>query len=206
MWQNLVMWQKLCLVIAMTIATIGGEVHASIVIFKFQGEVLGLDPLLASEFSVGEEISGTYAFDSNATASVNGDFPFSVVSFEGFVGDYNFKMVGLGDISLNGGYSVIGSTEGNSVGVASPILHALQFAGGSLPLGALPLTPPDLSQFSSLLFTLDFLDPIAFPPPRLVGRIDSLTIVPEPSHFLIGMLGLVTVAIRRRGRTAAHPL
>lgn len=128
----------------------------------------------------------------------------SVVSFEGSVGNYNFKMNSLGDIVLNGGYTVVGLTEGNSVGTAFPVLHALQFSGGSLPLGVLPLTPPNLGQFSSLLFTLDFLDPALPQPPRLIGRINSLTIVPEPTHFLISTLGLISLVKWRRSRSTDY--
>ena len=147
---------------------------------------------------MGEAIQGFYSFDTNAQPDVSGNFVFSVVAFEGTVGDYSFRLQGLADIGLNGGYIVTGSTQADSVAGIAPILHSLQFGGGSLPVGVLPTTPPDLSQFATRLFTLDYFDGVNFP--RLTGRIDSLTVVPEPSCFLIALSAVVVVASQRNRR------
>ncbi len=190
----------IAILLVLVSSALASHAEAAIVIFQFEGVVTIVPTELSSEFQVGEAIRGTYAFESTTPPSVNGDFSSAVVSFDGSVGDYKFSTAGLGDIALNGGYMVVGLTEANNIGSYSTLVHAIQLRGGSLPLGVLPLVPPDLNQFSERLFTLDYLDFDSGLLSRLTGQIDSIAIVPEPSPLAASLCLLGAAFFGRRAR------
>ncbi len=181
--------------VVLAFSMIAQPVEAAIVVFRFEGVVTDVPVALNSEFNVGETIEGSYAFESTSSPDVGGNFIGAVLSFEGMIGDYKFVTSGLGDIGVDGGYTVAGFTQANNVGSQVAILHAIQLLGGSLTPGVLPLQPPDLGQFSARLFTLDFLAG-----PRLIGQIDSISIVPEPSSLAICFFLLGAQVLRRTKR------
>ncbi|MCA9127580.1 MAG: PEP-CTERM sorting domain-containing protein [Planctomycetales bacterium] len=173
---------------------------AAIVGFTFTGSVTSVPASLASEFSVGEAIAGSYQFESTSIP-VGSSYFASVTGFSVNIGgDYSLTANGLGDIDVQDGavdsYIVASFSVGSAVGAATPTLHAIQLTdptGTAISGTGLPLTPPNVGNFASRLFTLDYSNGS-----RLVGQIDTISAVPEPAGFALATIAVVGLFSRRR--------
>ena len=182
--------------------------------FFFTGAVDEVPDELASHFSVGDVISGSYTFDTTATSSTAGDgsktYAFSVSNFDMHINGYGLTQAGAvnGDILVGDNvagrdlYWVVGGfSSGESLDGMEPVLHSFQLedsSGQALTTDALPLLPVDLSPFDSRLIAIDFSNGAGFS--RLSAQLTSLA-VPEPAMHILGMLGgLALLASKRRHR------
>lgn len=180
---------------------------AALVVFDFTATVSDVPVELQSRFSVGQSIVGSYTFESTTPPTANA-YNASIVTFNSDIEGYGVTSISAGDIQIDNGatdrYSAQSLSTGESVGAAgTPFLQAIVLTdptGTAFSDTSLPLAPPDLSRFSSALFTLDYLGGASAI--RLTAQVNSLTAVPEPTGVaLLPMLIVANVFAGRRRRS-----
>ncbi len=184
--------------IALTLSFCCSAVQGALVTFEFAATVSEVPVELASQFSIGQSIRGSYTFESS-TLPNDSTYYSAIRSFNVDIAGYELNSHGLGDIEVLDGapdsYIAVSFSSGNSVGGLNPGLHAIQMndhSGTALTSNKLPLVPPDVSKFADRRFTVDF------PGARLTGNIDRLVAVPEPSSAVVLPLAALLCARRRR--------
>ncbi len=188
------------------VLTLAGRAGASAVSLQFAGAVTNVPSGLSSQFTIGQQISGTFTFETSTADLQNspqtGGYTGAISAFSSTIGSYALTSIFQGDIEVGNGsvdtYIATSFVQGNSVNGASPLLEAIQLSdatGTAWASDALPLTV-DVSQFGVRDFTLDFSNG-----DRLVGQIQSI-FVPEPavSGWLALLMGLLRLP-RCRGES-----
>jgi len=187
---------------------------AASITFNFTGVVTAVDSLLASEFSVSESVVGSYTFESTTPDSdpdpTQGIYDNAVTAFTAtFGGDYTVTQGSDNDISVldglpgNDAYSVFlaNPTAPTVAGlnVVALFLGLIDTDSTVFTSDALPLLPPSFSEFEDFTSGTIFLDD---PNNRSVNfQLTSLTIIPEPSTFVLATLGLLGMGYRWKNRT-----
>ncbi len=172
--------------------------NAALVTLSFTATVSDVPAALASQFTVGDAVVGSYTFEST-TAPTGSNYLFAVTTFNVGIAGYAISANRLGDIGITNGstdsYLEVALSNGAAVGGQTPELHAIQLndpTGTALSDTSLPVLPPDLSKFSNARFTVDFSQGS-----RLTAQMN--TFVPEPSSVgLVGSLLLAGLFSRRR--------
>jgi hypothetical protein len=203
----------LCVLTCCVIASAAPVAVAVPITFSFTGIVTNVDSPLAVEFSLGESVVGSYTFEST-TADIDpgdpttGHYDNAITAFTAtFGGDYTVTQ------GLDNDIFVADGLPGNDVyslfltNPTAPTVAGLSL--GALSIGlidtdssvfssdALPLTPPNLSDFE-----IDSSGTIYLGSPNqtMDFQLTSLTLVPEPTTLALATLGLVGIGYRRRKR------
>ncbi len=218
-------------ILAAALSLVGGAAQSSTLTFNFTGVVNSVDSQLSSSFAVGDQITGSYTFDTNAPDTdpadptvglYNSSLAYSVTagSFTstgtGVVFNIFDNLV-LAPNRLRDQYRVV-------LGTAGPSVNGLNYIGFSLDLlttssnpmsltgNALPSAPPIIGDFainndfpiSNQLRFYFFTGPDSTPA-YVIGSLTTLTDVPEPSTWammLLGFAGIGIVAYRRNHKAA----
>ena len=188
---------------------------AAPVTFGFTGVVTEVGATLAVEFSVNEPIVGKYTFESTTADSSPGDPVFGVyinaiTTFTAtFGGNYTVthgldNNIYVGEGPLSNDFIWVDVTNPTSAPVAGLNLFALfiRLADSDSTVfasDALPLTPPDLSEFDIDVSVMLFSEPgkantVDF-------RVTSLTFIPEPSTLTLAALAVLGLLAHRCRRT-----
>jgi len=199
-----VSWVRLSIGCAMVLlAPVAAK--AAPVTFAFSGTVTAVDAALAGEFSLGESVVGSYTFESTTPDADPGDptlgiYDNAITAFSAtFGGDYTVTQGLDNDISVANGppgndvYQVF-LTNPTAPTVAGLSLGALFLGIGDIDSNvfnsdSLPLTPPDLAEFESIIAGQIFLDSPGNQ--TLDFQLTSLTLVPEPSTLAAAALALM---------------
>ncbi len=194
---------KICLFMIIVITT-AAQGRAATKSLQFTGNVTTVPASLASQFTVGQPISGTYTFDTLASdedpSVQTGRYFLSVTPFKVSIGNYSTSGPLPGDIEVTDGlqdaYIAVSLATGNSINGATPVLQAIQLndpTGTALSSTTLP-EALDVTRFAARDFTLDFDNGA-----RLIGQVNAI-FVPEPvlSSGLLLTLGLCARRARRR--------
>lgn len=200
---------------ALTLGCFGAtQAQAELVTYTFTGEVSLVDAGIASEFSVGEAVTGTYTFesttpDSDGSANI-GSYLNAVTAFSANIGgDYPITLDNSSEIRVrnnnpNDSYSVditdpMAATVNGldlslfSIFVSDP--DATVFASD-----ALPVTLPELSEFETVLNVSFFTDGGSAPLEELNFRLTLLQEIPEPSSVALAAFTLTGLALTVRQR------
>lgn len=191
-------------------------VQADLVTYTFTGELTLVDPGIASEFSVGEIVTGTYTFETTTPDSdplpTFGEYNNAITAFSANIGgDYPLSGGTSNDIKIRNN-DPIDAYSLNVFNPTSALVNGLGLELFSISLGdsnatlfdsdALPTTVPDLSQLeSNVTFNVTFFTVGGSAPlETLEFELTSLEQIPEPSSVALALLTLssVAVAIRRR--------
>lgn len=189
------------------------ESVAAPLVYQFSGAITVIPPSLQSVFQAGNSFTGQFTVDDQAVDSDGtpelGSYIFSVQDFQMQIGSSSLLGLLGGDLQVGNGpssdtFTVASLVKGPKWGDATPSLAALQLTGGAtteFSSDAIPLAI-DPSHFSNPDFTLDVstVDSLE----RLVGRVNQITLVPEPTG-ICGMALLFGMSAygrssRRRGR------
>lgn len=190
--------------------------RSEIVSYEFTGVVSRVDPLLVTEFSLGESVVGYFSYDTTTPATISPNtsgaiFFEATTDFEVLFGDD--YLVTKGPLSNDAAFNNIGSNTNDTFLTAFEYPNAPTVAGldplvlimgfidtdsnvfDSLPSDTLPSVLPDISQFESILTSLIFDDA---PVNRWIN-FDILTLnrIPEPqSVLLISIASLISLGRR----------
>ena len=198
---------------------------AETITFSFAGTVDGVDPVLASAFSVGDPLTGTFVFDSNATIATN----CAGIALKSYCTPYESPAQSLlgtlgSSYVFSGNVYVTQNTPPDNLPddwgvVANPPLHLSTLIGppvnGNVPFHfsltlvddsgtALDnaLVPPVFANYSSGTFVLLFSDPNLGTSSLVGGPITSLNPIatPEPPTALLLLAGVAGILGMRRLR------
>lgn len=179
------------------------------VTFGFTGVVTDVDDLVAAEFSVGEQVVGSYTFDSAAADSdpdpTLGSYAITALTVT-FGGDYSVTEGSDVTLSVHDGppqndFYLLYADLPTAPQVAGLDANTLSFSlidsdSTLFASDALPLAPPDFSEFEIILASLIFFD---LPVNQVVNfQVDSLFVIPEPSTALLLGGGLLSLGAARR--------
>ncbi len=200
-------WPSAVTAILVWVAALSSQ--AAPVTYEFSGVVTQVPAIVAGAYQVGDAISGQYtvhtdAVDLDSSSSV-GSYILSVENFQAQVGSYSLTGVFRADLQVvNGspwdGYGIYSVVNGPEAAGPTPALAALElmegaegvFASDSIPVVVNP------ADFAKAEFRLNFATMTDFG--RLVGRVDKISIVPEPSSLSALVVALGTCLARRRTR------
>jgi len=197
---------------------------AALVTFQFSGyidqEDEDIDPLLASTFSSGDIISGSYTFESTTPDSDERDSfgqYFALVDFSLTVGSYTATYesseaapgeiwVVDGGVNEEDSYEVSAGLTGASVGGIPLSFTALSFRDSTLAMFSstdLPLDAAMIAPFGPGSFQLSFVDdsdPLNLTGSDLYGTITNIqtSVVPLPGALILFLSGLVSVFISKQ--------
>jgi hypothetical protein len=209
-------------VIALVVAGIflgGGGIfqkaHAALITFEFEGIVNSVDPELAGTYNTTQTLSGTYTFDSDAAdidGGTNGAYDITSLTFSLGGNTYTSTagLINVADDNPTDRYGLNAvSFSGPSVGAFAPERFGFILQSTSTSVftsDALPLTPPDLTNFDVLnqwSFRYIKTGDTQFAGVRGLGTAgltklakisDGPAPVPEPSTLLLLGSGLVGLA------------
>ncbi len=194
--------------------------QATPISFAFTGVVQNVAPALSGTFQPGDAFSGSYTFESTTPdtdpsaglglyANAISGLTFTIGSYTGgadcSAGSCDIAVTdgGPGDCALTDCYVVtVSHPTGPSVEGVLPTSFGLSLLDGSglaLSSDALPLIPPDLSNFPITFFGVNF-DDFAF---GVQGQLTSLTLqaagtVAEPSVLFLVAVAFLGLAVQRR--------
>jgi len=215
----------MCLAAALGFTLLGAvtTAEAAPITFAFTGTVQQVVPALSGTFQPGDAFSGSYTFESTTPDTdpspgfglyANGmtSLTFTIGSYTGgadcsAAASCNIAVQdgGPGDCALTDCYLVTAKhPTGPSVEGVLPTDFALSLldnSGLALSSDALPLTPPDISNFSITFFGVNF-DDFAF---GVQGKLTSLTsqaagTVDEPSVLFLVAGAFLGLVLQRRPR------
>ncbi len=182
--------------------------HASLVTFRFEGEVSSVDSELLGPFSIGEMFTGTYTFDSDAlTDALSSSVP-PVYVWRDAITEISFTMGEYVASATNGNiiYDIEdppGYYEANSFGPwsASPVdndtLFSSRLSWVPSRLQATPPVDPAFTPEGNFLVTFkDPLDRSHF----VIGTLSSVSAIPIPSAvylFGTGLIALIGIARKK---------
>ena len=197
---------------------LAGTATAQLVTFMYGGTVTSVDAPLASAFSVGDTLTGTYTTnlataDSDASATGGEYFSpftaFSAVFSSGYMATLNPGGPFTDTMLLNDDpidiYSVLASVTGPSVGGQTADRIILNLLANAAPSNLvtsddLPLTPPNVALADIKEGSLRFSSLNSF----VRFGITSLALVPEPATVWLmlaaAFCGLPRCVARRTGR------
>ena len=178
------------------------------VTWSFKGEITSVtdfDNVLGGAVSIGTSFFGSLTFESN-TPDSNPDPAFSsfenaLIDFSGMIGAISFggPIIGVDSIYIANGVPSVSadtlsvfSTADLAGQTLSAILNLTDLDGTALSSDALPVVPPDLSQFDSV--TLRFMRQLQ--DLDLKGDITLLT--PDPGTLCLLGIGAASLLRRRR--------
>jgi hypothetical protein len=193
------------------------HVHASLVTYQFEGELIRVDSELSSEFSVGDTFKMAYTFDTSIPAERQGS---DVLEYSDVISAMSFAS-GKYTASGTRGSVFVGFNEpdtyqaffiplsGDTRGGFSPLVMLLDMSleesfdiedfGNFLPEDANFFTPEQFGQFT-LVFeeNTGSIRPADF---IITGDISSVTVVPIPAAvwlFCTGLMGLIGFTKRKK--------
>jgi len=194
------------LLTAIALAAAVHNANAVPIEFKFTGTVSSVDDGLGGTFSVGDQVSGIYIFESTTADSNN--LP-QRGEYNGTVRSFSFRKGGYAGAAMAGNITVDNDANGFDpyvVTIPSPLTAPAVdgFALGRFALtlsdstesvfnnDSLPLTPPALAGFDSRLFQLVYTKQVGmtFQIRSVLGNVTSLVIPEPPSLMLFGIAGL----------------
>lgn len=206
-----------------------GPVEAMSLTFRFKGTVNQVAPELAGAFSVGQGIFGSYSFDSAETDSQSNEPNVGLYAYDSFrfrIGDYAGAADDPGGHGI-GVFNDIGPPPSHDIyrvqnnrGIPQPILadpvagyipvevsfQLTDLTGTALDSDALPLIPPDLSDFGYVRgFRLSFVEPGNVgggPFFAVLGKVISVSSIPEPATVVLMGLGLAGLGYMGRRKLA----
>ncbi len=183
--------------------------EAAPVIYEFSGVVTQVPAIVAGAYQVGDAISGRYtvhsdAADLDASSSV-GSYILSVENFQAKVCSYSLTGAFRADLQVVNGspsdsYSIYSVVNGPAAAGPTPALAGIELMEGAESVFASDAIPAVVNpaDFAKPEFHLDFSTMTDFG--RLVGRVDKISIVPEPSGLSELVVALGACLIRRRTR------
>lgn len=191
-------------------------INARPITFAIGGTISHVSPSIAASFSIGQQVSGTYTFESKTPGepfSPGGEldpsityYPYALSSFEFLVGDYSVSLGSYYRILIfdNGevgqdryvvdSFNLAGS-EINGMKPYSIFLDFWDSTGLIFNNGSLPLLPIKLTDFGHKAGVLDFLNGEG--ENRVQFEISSVSKqipVPESPTFYLFAIGLVSLA------------
>ena len=196
---------------------LAGPAEGALITFEFGGQVTSITDasnFLQGRIVVGQAYSARYTFDSQAPDIV----PYDLRVGEYYCVDSSFQMI-FGSQAVTVPRTAIGvadNTFGDSYG-----LSAIGVVPGAFPIteldlsleertgtvfvdDSLPLRPPDLTRFTTRLFSF-YGDPTPTTYYSVRANVAYIRAIPEPGTLLVLSLGLGAVLARRRPRGAPSP-
>lgn len=199
------------------LAAPGVPASAAPITFDFTAVITSVDAALASAFTSGQLVSGSYSFESTSSgSSIAFGLGYPLTSFAGIAGSYAFSVTGSTCICVRDNwsgpddwYAVGGSMSGSSIGSYGPLfqeIHLMDSGGGMLASDDLPLTPPVIPTGAGDLafMRFGFRDPGAGQSAYMQADLTSLTFegdvetIPEPGTIFLLGCGLAALLCRRR--------
>lgn len=210
-----------CLFISTVIPT---RSHAALITSDFSGTVLSVNSLFSSTFSVGQTLTGLYAFESTTPPAIGSDSAVALfnavtainISFDGYNASSTEAFIEINS-GLNGaphdlyGVGIVSGLTGPDVDGFSLLAFGsrLDDPTNSVFTTALALpTSLDFSDFTSSAFFLFFQDPqTSSSVLALSGELTDFNVptvvqaVPEPCTMALLGVGFAGAALARKRRT-----
>ena len=197
------------LVSLLAVLLLAPAANASTITVSLTGTVTSVDAAIASAFTVGDAVSGSFQFDGQAVDtepdSAIGEYYPALTSLSISFGSYSASLgPDGGEIFTNlHGFSMLSSAIGADVAGFSlarfPIEMVLSNTSDVFPDDAIP-SQVDLAAFATRSITLQFIDGnVGY---LVQASVDSLAYtVPEPGALgLLGLGGLLPAVRRRRSQ------
>ena len=172
--------------------------------WAFTGDIAGISPSLSGIFNTSQTMSGSFTFEASTPASGFESFffkqyinPVTALSVEIAGNTWTLSPARDNVIAVDtlaGNFHVItAAVVGPDAAGRQPLTFTLELLGPP-PSGnieaVIPRHPPQLDELTTKLWMLEFIDPVtetAGPS----GPLTSLSVVPEPSSFLLLGSGLM---------------
>jgi hypothetical protein len=189
---------------------------------SFQGTISAVDPLLASAFSPGQSVSGSFQIESTAADTVAnpavglylgptnftyGFGTYTATAAGGTASDFlridDDLVLGTNTVDI---YAVeAAGVSGAAIGIFQPSRLLLTLGDATATVfssDAIP-TSLDLSTFSNHSASIRFADngDVAL----VTANLTSVAVIPEPSSSALVGLGLLALCVRRRVRRGLSP-
>jgi hypothetical protein len=199
------------LALACVLVFAGSAAQGTPFVVTFSGTITSVDPNLASQFTVGQPVSGSFAFDSAAIDQIPANTQIGQyiatnatlqIGSESY-GDANAAIIIDDGTAPGDQYELVAdSLTGNPVGAFAPQFWELHLQDSSASVysdDSLP-TSLDLTDFDNTFVLLRFGDG-ASTFADLTASVDSIAVVPEPASALL-LLGALARLARHASRSA----
>jgi hypothetical protein len=199
------MFRKIAIALSICLVTAIPRNAMADLVFNFTGSVIGVDAELASQFTVGESVVGSYTFNEAAVDEAPGDMTLGIYDLATltvtFGGDYTVTQGSDSEIQVLDGppgndvYAVLlDDPSGPTVAglsVTAFVFGPIDVDSAVFNSDALPIMPPNLSAFESLEDNVLLFSDGADTNAGVEFRLTSITAVPEGSACLgIGLIAL----------------
>ena len=200
------LWRRFILLVGLLLCSglVATPAMAASITYNFTGNVMGVDPLVSSQFNNSMTMSGSMTFDKVDQEPDSSSFlgVYGVQSFTVTIGGYTATLgpsaaesaLIFNTPTADGLFVAMEQINGDNVNFLGPRFFAMSLFGPDTLLGsdALPMPAPSVSSFTALN---DFR--LAFGPagvPGVVsGVITSLTAVPLPAGVVLFGIGLISL-------------
>jgi hypothetical protein len=188
---------------------------AAPITFSFSGSVTSIDPRLASKFSIGDAMSGTFVFDPAAAytscGSLCGDFHSALQTLSATIGSYTLSGTAFEELfnfaPFYDKYTIVTNSPSGAPVNGFPLWSfalTLTDPSATALTTQQTLVAPVLANYAERLFILNFGDIFDLAP--VSGSLTSLSVVttppavPEPTSCLLLGTGIIALAGRVRRR------